>query len=93
MKKSITTKTIDVQRRFFAALDTLIALKRITGIKGFCEKYGLNRVKYTRLKNDLGKPIEDMFYKSIDVEALADICELGISPEWLLLGHGKMLTK
>lgn len=93
MKKSINAKTIEVQRRFFEALDTLIALERITGIKGFCVKYGLNRVKYTRLKNDLGKPIEEMFYKSIDVDALADICELGISPEWLLLGRGKMLMK
>lgn len=94
MKKSINPRAIAIQERFFEALDFLVASKGLSGLKTFCDDNKLNRTKYSRIKNDLGKPIEEMTYKMIDIDALAAICkDYGVSPEWLLLGQGKMLKK
>lgn len=92
MKKSINPRAIAIQERFFQALDILIESKELPGLKTFCTDNNLNRTKYSRIKNALGKPIEESTYKMIDIDALAAICkDFGVSPEWLLLGHGKML--
>lgn len=92
MKKSINPRAIAIQERFFQALDTLIESKELPGLKTFCTDNNLNRTKYSRIKNALGKPIEESTYKMIDIDALAAICkDFGVSPEWLLLGRGKML--
>lgn len=92
MKKSINPKAIEIQRRFFEALEMAISLGAVNGLKGFCESHKLNRTKYSRIKNDLGKPLDEMTYKMIDIDALAGICtDFGVSAEWLLLGRGKML--
>lgn len=92
MKKSINPRAIEIQRRFFEALDTAISSGKVNGLKGFCDSHKLNRTKYSRIKNDLNKPIEEMTYKMIDLDALSGICtDFGVSAEWLLLGRGKML--
>lgn len=92
MKKSINPRAIAIQERFFQALDILIESKELPGLKTFCTDNNLNRTKYSRIKNALGKPIEESTYKMIDIDALAAICkDFGVSPEWLLLGRGKML--
>lgn len=92
MKKSVNPQAIEITRRFFQALNLAVELGKVDGIKGFCEKHHLNRVKYATLKTTIDKPIDEMTYKCIDVDALAGICtDFGVSPEWLLLGQGKML--
>lgn len=92
MKKSINPQALSIQRRFFEALEMAISLGKINGVKRFCDSHNLNRTKYSRIKNDLNKPIDEMTYKMIDIDALAGICaDFGVSPEWLLLGRGKML--
>lgn len=92
MKKSINPQALAIQRRFFEALETAISLGKISGLKGFCDEHALNRTKYSRLRNDMNKPIEEMTYKMIDLDALSSICkDFGVSAEWLLLGRGKML--
>lgn len=92
MKKSINPQALAIQRRFFEALDMAIALGKISGLKGFCADHQLNRTKYSKIKNNLNKPLDEMTYKMIDIDALAGICtDFGVSPEWLLLGRGKML--
>lgn len=94
MKKSINPKAIEIQRRFFKALDLMIASGHLKGLKTFCENHELNRTKYSRIKNDLDKPIEATTYKVIDVDALAALCsDFGVNPEWLLLGRGEMFTR
>ncbi len=94
MKKTINPKAIEIQRRFFEALDIMIASGQIKGLKTFCMTHGFNRTKYSSIKNALGMPIETMTYKMIDLDALAAICkDFGVSPEWLLLGTGDMLKK
>lgn len=85
-------QAIEITRRFFQALNLAIELGKVDGIKGFCEAHNLNRVKYATLKLTIDKPIDEMTYKCIDVDALAGICnDFGVSAEWLLLGRGKML--
>lgn len=92
MKKNINPRAIDIQRRFFEALDTLIASKELSGLKGFCDDNNLNRTKYSRIRSDLNKPVDEMTYKMIDLDALAALsAQYGVSAEWLLLGRGKML--
>lgn len=94
MKKSINPRAIAIQKRFFEALDHLIMTKELSGLKTFCDDNKLNRTKYSRIKNALGKPIEETTYKMIDIDALAAICkDFGVSSEWLLLGRGQMLKR
>ncbi len=92
MKKSVNPQAIEITRRFFQALNLAIELGKVDGIKGFCEKHHLNRVKYATLKTTIDKPIDEMTYKCIDVDALAGICnDCGVSADWLLLGRGDIL--
>lgn len=92
MKKSVNPEALAITRRFFEALNLAVDNGKFDGIKGFCAAHHLNRVKYATLKNSIDKPVEEMTYKCIDVDALAAICrDFGVSAEWLLLGHGKML--
>lgn len=94
MKKSINPQALSIQQRFFEALDIMIASGQIKGLKTFCTTHGLNRTKYSRIKNALGMPIETMTYKMIDLDAIAALCsDFGVNPEWLLLGIGDMLKK
>nr|DAN47182.1 MAG TPA: repressor protein CI [Caudoviricetes sp.] len=91
MKKNINPQVIDIQRRFFEAISMAKELGRTTGLKSFCEEHNLNLVKYYRIKGDLGKTIEEMHYKAIDIDALAYVClDFGVPPDWLLLGKGKL---
>ena len=50
MKKSINPRAIEIQRRFFEALDMAISLGKVNGLKGFCDTHKLNRTKYSRIK-------------------------------------------
>lgn len=95
MKKSINPQAIEIQRRFFLVLDMAIQSGEIKGgLKGFCDVHKLNRVKYSRIKNDMNKPNEEQSYKIIDLDALAYISEdFGVSTEWLLFGSGEIFKK
>lgn len=97
MRKVITSELQVIQKRFFEALGVLIETRQVNGLKGFCDEFGLNRVKYSNIRSEMGKPVEERKetnYKVIDLEALAYICKaFRVSPEWLLLGRGKMFVK
>jgi hypothetical protein len=94
MKKVINPQAIEIQKRFFEALEIAIESGQINGLKGFCENHALNRVKYCNIKAELNKPHserKESNYKIIDLDALAYICnDFKVSPEWLLSGRGKM---
>lgn len=90
--KRMNNRAIMIQKRFFDALDTGIQLGRYGGIKTFCDEHGLNRTKYSRIRTGIQDPSNARYYTTIDIDALAAICsDLGVNPEWLLLGRGKML--
>lgn len=94
---AITNKdkvSIEINRRFFEALEHVRSTGRIRGIGPFCKEYGLNRIKYIGVRQQVinPNPPEYITYKNIDMEALAFLCrDYGISAEWLLLGKGGML--
>lgn len=87
---SINPCAHEIQERFFLALDTVIKLSKIDCLSSFCRRNSLNRVKYSRMRNSA---THESNYKLIDIDALSAICrDFNVSPEWLLLGQGKMLS-
>jgi hypothetical protein len=91
MKKCINPQAIEIQKRFFQALEMAIQDGVISGLQEFCKNHNLNRVKYQRIKTDLQKTESEQLYKIIDLDALQYICkDYNVSPDWLLFGRGKM---
>lgn len=93
MKKSINPQAIEIQRRFFEALDLMISTGQTAGLQTFCKQHELNRVKYSNIRTEMRKPDEakPTNYKVIDLDALMYLCkDFNVSPEWVLLGKGKM---
>ncbi len=90
--KVMSARAMEIQSRFFAALDAGIQLGRYGGLKTFCDEHGFNRTKYSRIRTGIMNPDNARYYTTIDIDALAAICtDLGVNPDWLLNGRGKML--
>lgn len=90
--KQQTETTLCVQRRFFDALDAIIQNRQLKGLKTFCTSYGLNRTKYSRLRESIRTNVTGQ-YHNIDIDALAYIVtDYGINAAWLLTGNGDMFT-
>ena len=87
-------QVIEIQKRFFEAMDLLINTGQTSGLQTFCKGYGLNRVKYSNIRTEMRNPgvAKPTNYKVIDLDALAYMCkDYGVSSEWLLFGKGAML--
>lgn len=95
MSLNISSRTSDIQNRFFSALETLFEGDEIQGgLREFCRKYNLNRTKYSMLKNGSSTSDASMTYRTIDIDALSYLCtDYGISARWLLTGSGSMRRK
>ena len=92
MKTAINPAALEIQRRFFQALDLAISLGKVGSLTAFCDGHKLNRTKYSRIRSTLDKPMDERLYKVIDIDALSSICkDFGVSADWLLTGRGKML--
>lgn len=93
-RNKINQQAVDIQKRFFDAIDALIATSELSGLKEFCEKHSLNRTKYSLLKNGCASNEDNNTYRTIDIDALSYLCtDFGVSAQWLLTGAGKMRTK
>lgn len=93
MLKNQRPTEVAIQERFFEALELLIASGELRGLKTFCDRYDLNRIKYSHLRAKLKDPGAKRVanYTSIDLAALTYICrDFRIKPGWLLLGKGGM---
>ena len=89
--KKVRPKAVQIQTRFFEALDMLIQSGKIRGLGTFCTEYGLHRPKYSNIKNHITAPEEGTGYKFIDVDAIAYLVDdYGISADWLITGRGGM---
>jgi hypothetical protein len=97
MKKSINPQAIEIQKRFFEALDLLISTGQTGGLQTFCKEHDLNRVKYSNIRTELRKPASEAKptnYKVIDLDALTYLCkDYNVSADWLLLGKGTMFKR
>lgn len=81
----------EIALRFFAAIDRLKQENAIRGLKTFCDRYSLNRTRYSRLRFAVENGVQ-CGYKSVETSALsALVLDYGISGDWLLTGMGKML--
>lgn len=51
MRKSINPLAMEVQRRFFEALDVAIHYGRYSSLQDFCTQYDFNRTKYSWVRS------------------------------------------
>lgn len=86
-----------VNRRFFQAIEVLIALGRISALEAFCKEAGVTPSRYRETRFTYGvTPRTDKVsrYKSIEVVALyCLVAKYSISSDWLLTGRGQMLAE
>lgn len=77
--------TVAIVHRFFEVLDLLKQRRTIRGKKTFCDRYGINRWNMNTCQSH---PDSGMFKLSWLTYLARDY---GVSPDWLLLGHGDPL--
>lgn len=76
-----------IVRRFFEALDTVIAQGKIRGKQTFTRAHGINRWNMITVSRN---PASDMF-QTAWLEYL--VKDFGVSPMWLLTGDGAMFLE
>ena len=76
-----------IVNRFFEALYRLIAMKRIRGKQTFTRQYNINRWNLLTLEKDHARDIFQPAWLTYLVR------DYGVSPMWLLTGHGDFLIK
>ena len=93
--KQLTKIAEGVNFRFFDVIESLIALGRLKSLSAFCIEFDLSAARYREMRATYGisktPNAKESRYKSVEIEALYHLCSsYSVSPEWLLLGRGKM---
>ena len=80
--------TLPIIRRFYDSIAILKSERKISGLKDYCEKNGLNVTRYYELQNLIkGKETR---YKSLEVDALYTLAaNYNFSLQWLFFGVGE----
>ena len=92
--KVVSPQTQAIQKRFFDAIDALIAHGKLAGLQTFCTDNDLHKAKYSNLRTATRNPEHDARYKFIDIDALVYLVrDYKVNCEWLLLGRGGMFSK
>jgi hypothetical protein len=78
--------SIEIVTRFFLAIDELVAMNRLRGIKTFTDMYDLDRRNFIRIRKNKNSK---MFQLSWIVYIVRDF---GVSMEWIMTGRGKMFS-
>lgn len=83
-----------VNRRFFAAVDALVAAGAIRSLSGFVIDCGLHAPRYREMRQQYGTtPVGGSRYTAVETEALYYLCTLHhVSASWLLTGRGRMMS-
>lgn len=83
----ISQEGININRRFFEALQMLIEMKVIRGVQTFTTEYGINRrnLLTVRKKPDVSVIKQEWLYYLVN--------GYGVSAEWLITGRGPMFKK
>jgi hypothetical protein len=93
--KRVTPIMDGVNRRFFVAIDMLVAMRRVNSLEAFCKEFNLHPPRYREMRltygvtpNPNSKPSR---YVNIEIDAIYYLCHrYSVSTEWILLGRGKM---
>jgi len=80
-------ESIVIIKRFYEAIDMLIANKAIRGKQTFTSRYNINRWNFNTVKK---KPESDMF-QLVWISHL--VRDFDVSAEWIMTGKGGMFTK
>jgi len=80
-------ESIAIIKRFYEAIDMLIAGKVIRGKQTFTKKYDINRRNFATVQR---KPESDMF-QLVWISYL--VTDFGISAEWIMTGRGPMFDR
>lgn len=83
MDVSKNEDTVAIVKRFFEAIDRLIADKVIRGFKTFTTRYGINRENMVTMKRTLSS-----FGQFRPAYLAYLVKDYKVSPYWLLLGEG-----
>lgn len=82
-----TDETIAVISRFFAAIDALIAMKKIRGKATYCRIANINRINFDTQSKDYSRGFFQVSWLIPLVKGF------NVSSDWLLLGKGDMFRK
>lgn len=85
-----------VNRRFFRAIEKLVALGKISALESFCVGNALSSSRYREMRSEYGvMPTgKRSRYKNIEVEALCALtARFPVSADWILTGRGDMIVK
>lgn len=85
--RAYTTETIAVISRFFAAIATLIAMKKIRGKATYWRIANIDRLNFNAQSKDYNR---GYFQVSWIITLIKDF---NVSSDWLLLGKGDMFRK
>ena len=83
----ISKDGVEITKRFFEAIDMLIAQKRIRGLLTFTKAHDINYWNITTVRNQPEVSVLKPEWLSYLVQ------DYGISSEWLLTGRGGMLNQ
>lgn len=83
----ISEDGVEITKRFFEAIDMLIAQKRIRGLLTFTKAHDINYWNITTVRNQPEVSVLKPEWLSYLVQ------DYGISSEWLLTGRGGMLNQ
>lgn len=93
---ALTPLSEAVSRRFFEAVERLVALRLVPSVDGFCRLHGLCAPRYREMRitygnaNSAGGRVSR--YKNVQVAALSLLVSAyPVSARWLLTGRGQML--
>lgn len=92
--KNVSAIADGVNRRFFEAIEALIAVGRLRSLHAFCKEFKLNDPRYREMRFTYGvapNHAKTSRYKLVEIEAIFHLCNsYDINAEWMLLGKGKM---